>query len=71
MEAYVLKLKYLSHLTLVAFITFMAAAAPLRVIAQDDGPDDAFIPPSSNVTPPVIMDDSDSNSVNDVDEYDG
>jgi len=66
------KLKYLSHFSLVLFVVLVAAVSPLKSIAQDDSDGDRYVPPSSSsVAPPVIMDESDSSSMNDVDEYDG
>lgn len=71
------KLNYLSHFThisLIAFIAVMAAVSPLRLVAQDDMPNDeeTIMPASNNSgTPPVIIDESDSGAVNDVEEYDG
>lgn len=69
------KLKYLSHLLLVTFIALAAATAPVRSMAQDDvSSDEETIVPqgsSSAGTPPVIIDESDSAAVNDVEEYDG
>jgi hypothetical protein len=53
----------------------MAVAAPMKLHAQDDSGSDeeSIVPPSSNAngTPPVIIDESDSGSVPDVEEYDG
>lgn len=70
-----LKLKYLTRFSLIAFIVCMAAAAPMKLRAQDDMPNDSetIVPPSSgsNATPPVIIDESDSGGVSDVEEYDG
>lgn len=76
MEAFVLKLKYITRFSLVAIIALMAVAAPMKLKAQDDEPNDSetIIPPSSSSsgTPPTIIDDSDSGSVSDVGgEYDG
>ncbi|MBC7538170.1 MAG: hypothetical protein H7281_05075 [Bacteriovorax sp.] len=71
------KLNYLSHFThisLIAFIAVLAAVSPLRLVAQDDMPNDeeTIMPASNNSgTPPVIIDESDSGAVNDVEEYDG
>ena len=66
------KLKYLSHLSLALFVVLVAAVSPLKLMAQDDSDEDTFVPPSSSsAAPPVIMDESDSGSVNDVEEYDG
>ena len=66
------KLKYLSHLSLALFVVLVAAVSPLKLMAQDDSDEDTFVPPSSSsVAPPVILDESDSGSVNDVEEYDG
>ncbi len=69
-----LKLKYLTRISLIAFITFMAVSVPMKVKAQDDMPNDSetIIPPTSGgATPPTIIDESDSNTVPDVEEYDG
>jgi hypothetical protein len=71
---YVRKLKYISHFSLVTFIAVMAAVSPLRLVAQDDLPneEETIMPASNNSgTPPVIIDESDSGAVNDVEEYDG
>ena len=58
-----------------AFIVCMAVAAPIKLHAQDDMPNDSetIVPPSTgnSGTPPVIIDESDSGGVSDVDEYDG
>lgn len=76
MEGCVFK-KYLSrvsHLSLIAVVTFLAAVAPMGLMAQDDmSSDDEMIMPSSSNTgaPPVILDQSDSDTVPDVEEYDG
>jgi hypothetical protein len=72
----VLKLKYLTRFSLIAFIALMAVAAPLKLRAQDDvGGDDegSIMPPMSNGSNPVPppIDESDSNNVSDVEEYDG
>ena len=69
-----LKLKNLSYLSLVAFIVLMAAASPIRLLAEDDGPNDeeTFTPPVNNSSvPPLNIDESDSGSVSDTEEYDG
>ncbi len=55
-------------------VVLLAAAAPLKLKAQDDLPNDGegMISPNSGVgTPPVSIDESDSATVNDVEEYDG
>lgn len=72
------KIKILSHLPLLSLLAFMILGSALtshKLMAQDDMPNDeeTIIPASSNSngTPPVIIDESDSGAVNDVDEYDG
>jgi hypothetical protein len=79
MEAFVLNFKYLTRFSLVSFITVlvavMALTAPMKLKAQDDvsGDEETIVPPSSNSNgaPPTIIDESDSNGVSDVEEYDG
>jgi len=74
MEAFVLNLKNLTRISLVALVVAMAVTAPLKSMAQDDvSPDEeTIVPPSTNNgTPPTIIDESDSNGVSDVEEYDG
>lgn len=72
-----LKLKYLTRFSLVAFIALMAITAPMKLKAQDDMPNDeeTIVPPPSpstnNGTPPTVIDESDSGGVSDVEEYDG
>ena len=66
-----MKTKYfLLSLVLLKVLTFSSYAH-----AQDDddvsSSDDTFIPTSSENLPPVIIDESDSSSVSDVEEYDG
>ena len=67
-----MKTKYLLlSLVLLKVLTFTSYAH-----AQDDDdiqvPDqESFIPTSSDSAPPVIIDESDSSSVSDVEEYDG
>lgn len=61
----------LLSLVLLKVLTFSSYA-----IAQDDDdiivPDqETFSPSSSDSAPPVIIDESDSNGVSDVEEYDG
>ena len=61
----------LLSLVLLKVLTFSSYA-----IAQDDDdiivPDqETFSPTSSDSAPPVIIDESDSNGVSDVEEYDG
>ncbi|MGZ3788545.1 MAG: hypothetical protein ACXVLQ_08490 [Bacteriovorax sp.] len=67
------RIKYLSRFSLVALIALMAVAAPMKLKAQDDASDEETIaPPATNTSaPPVIIDESDSGSVPDVEEYDG
>jgi hypothetical protein len=74
----VLNSKYLTRFSLVALIVLIAAASPLKLRAQDDAPSDDemnFTPPptstNNSITPPVQIDESDSGSVSDVEEYDG
>ncbi len=75
MEAFVLKIKNITRFSLVAIIALMAVAAPMKLMAQDDEPNDSetILPPtsSSSGTPPTIIDEGDSGSVSDVSEYDG
>ena len=76
MEALVLKMKNWSHLTLVLFLLGAFAIAPLRARAQDDmspgSDEETIIPPNTGASqPPVNIDESDSNTVSDVEEYDG
>ncbi len=67
-----MKTKYLLlSLVLLKVLTFSSYA-----MAQDDDeilvPDqESFIPTSSDSSPPVIIDESDSSSVSDVEDYDG
>ena len=71
---YVLKSKYLSYISLIAIITFLFGMSPTKLKAQDEMPNDEEIalPTSSGaITPPAIIDESDSGTVNDVEEYDG
>lgn len=76
MEAFVLKLKKLSHFSLVLVVA-LTVLSPSTALAQDDdmpvSDDEIIIPPGSNNTdtPPTIIDESDSESVSDVEEYDG
>jgi hypothetical protein len=69
---FVLKSKNLSLLVLVALFTVMIGTSA-KSFAQDDMPnDEETIMPSGNAgAPPVIIDESDSGAVNDVEEYDG
>jgi len=70
----VLNLKNLTRISLVALVVAMAVTAPLKSMAQDDvsSDEETIIPPSTNNgTPPTIIDESDSGSVSDVEEYDG
>lgn len=74
MEAFVLNLKNLTRISLVAVVVAMAVTAPLKSMAQDDIPsdDETIVSPSTNSgTPPTIIDESDSSNVSDVEEYDG
>lgn len=74
MEAFVLTFKNLTRISLVALILAVAVSAPLKVKAQDEGSDEeTIVPPSTNTNtpPPTIIDESDSNGVSDVEEYDG
>ncbi len=73
--AFVLKSKQLSSFFLV-FLLALTIASPLKLAAQDEIPvsDDEVLTPSGNTnsdTPPTIIDESDSGSVSDVEEYDG
>ena len=79
---YVHKSKYLSYLSLpnlsvyslIVLMAFMTSMAPLKLHAQDDMPNDeeTIIPANNNsIAPPMNIDESDSGSVNDVEEYDG
>lgn len=67
------KLKYLSrftHLVLIAVFSFSALSFSLS--AQEEMPiDEETIIPTNPNTPPVIIDESDSGSVSDVEEFDG
>lgn len=68
-------LKRLSSFSLVLLLT-LTVLHPIKVSAQDDMPvsdDETLIPPgsSNSGTPPVIIDESDSGSVSDTEEYDG
>ena len=72
MEAFVLNLKLLTRISLVACIALMAATAPMKLMAQDDVSDEeTIVPPATNSSQPTIIDESDSGSVSDVEEYDG
>lgn len=70
-----LNLKNLTRISLVALVVAMAVTAPLKSMAQDDvlPEEETIVPPSTNNngTPPTIIDESDSNGVSDVEEYDG
>lgn len=71
---YVLKSKYLSYISLITIIALLSVLSPSRLRAQDDVPSDeeiALPTNSGSVTPPPIIDESDSGAVNDVEEYDG
>ena len=62
------KSKKITYIALIGFIlAVILGGTPLKLKAQDD---DSFTP-SSNVAPPVILDESDSGSVTDTEEYDG
>ena len=76
MEALVLKMKNWSHLSLILFLVAAFAVAPLKAHAQDDmspgSDEETIIPPNTGANqPPVNIDESDSNAVTDVEEYDG
>ena len=66
-----MKTKYL----ILTLILFNVLTLSSYAHAQDDddvsSSDDTFIPTSSENLPPVIIDESDSSSVSDVEEYDG
>lgn len=67
--------KKLSTFSLV-FLMALTLGSLHKVHAQDDMPvsdDEIIVPPGSSngQTPPVIIDESDSESVSDVEEYDG
>lgn len=70
-----LNLKYLTQISLIAFIAVMAVVAPIKAKAQDDmgGDEDAIMPPipNDNIPQPPPIDDSDSGSISDIEEYDG
>lgn len=69
-----LNLKNLTRISLVALIAMMAVSVPMKGMAQDELPEDeeTIVPPNTNNgTPPTIIDESDSNTVSDVEEYDG
>ncbi len=75
MEAFVLKLINIVRFSLVALIVLSVATTPLKISAQEteEGDEDTFVPPpptASNPNPPVILDESDSGGVSDVEEYD-
>lgn len=75
MEAFVLKMVNIARFSLVTLIVLLVATAPLKVKAQDNGStdEDSFTPPpavNNNPNPPVILDEGDSGSVSDVEEYD-
>lgn len=66
------KQNIITRVFLMAFIMAVAVAAPLKLMAQDEGSEPTFIPPTdTSVAPPVIIDESDSSSVSDTEEYDG
>ena len=76
MEDLVLKIKNWSHLSLVLFVIVAAAIMPLKGHAQDDmspgSDEETIIPPNTGANqPPVNIDESDSTSVSDIEEYDG
>lgn len=63
------------HVLFLAIIAVLATITPMKLMAQDDEamPDSPMIIPSPNTnqsTPPVIIDESDSGGVSEVDEYD-
>lgn len=68
-----LNLKRLSQISLVVLLTLTVFTPKLH--AEDDmvvSDEETLLPPSSSTTtPPVMIDESDSGSVNDVEEYDG
>lgn len=73
--AFVLKSKQLSSFFLI-FLLALTVISPTKLVAQDEIPvsdDEVLIPNtnSSSDTPPVIIDESDSENVSDVEEYDG
>ncbi|MBP9682584.1 MAG: hypothetical protein KBD76_14345 [Bacteriovorax sp.] len=70
-----LKTKYFTYFSFIILMAMVISIAPQKVMAQDDLPDEeeSIMPPlstPSNPTPPII-DDSDSGSVSDIEEYDG
>ena len=72
---FVQNFKFRSFLFLATFLAVTAVVAPHKAFAQDDMPNDdesSIAPPSTtNGAPPVIIDESDSGAVSDVEEYDG
>lgn len=68
-----LNLKRLSHISLVLLLA-LTVFSPLQA-QEEDMPvsdEELIVPQGSNSgTPPVIIDESDSGSVSDVEEYDG
>ena len=74
MEAFVRNFKFLSSFSILSLIVVLALSATHTLKAQDEMPNDeeTMVPTSnSTATPPVIIDESDSGAVSDVDEYDG
>jgi hypothetical protein len=75
-EAYVHRIKNLSRFSLIALIALiglMVLTSPMELKAQDDDDMETTVAPipSGSGAPPVIIDESDSASVPDVEEYDG
>lgn len=73
--AFVLKYKQLSSYFLV-FLMAISIISSSKLVAQDDIPvsDEEIILPTGGTntdTPPVIIDEGDSEGVSDVEEYDG
>lgn len=70
-----LNLKKFTRISLVVFVALMAVVAPMKLKAQDDAGSDeeTILPPpiNPNGAPPTIIDESDSQGVSDVEEYDG
>ncbi len=64
----------LSILTLASILALGSSLYPIKVKAQEENNEEEVALPSTNnmnSAPPVIIDESDSSGVSDVEEYDG